>query len=90
MAENLPTSGSFPLCPPRATPGSGQGPEEDSADSLMDKIGSRPEEQQGRNPGRARGGPGGGAARDGGEAAWGEGGAVSRPGCDTQAALPPQ
>lgn len=39
--------------PTRASPGCGQRPEEDYADSLMDKIGSRPEEQQGKSPGGA-------------------------------------
>ena len=44
-----------PSCPAptRASPGRGPRPEEDYADSLMDKIGSRPEEQQGKSPGGA-------------------------------------
>lgn len=40
--------------PARASPGRGRRPEEDHADSLVDKIGSRPEEQQGKSPGVSR------------------------------------
>lgn len=51
--SGLPARAASCPAPTRASPGHGRRLEEDYADSLMDKIGSRPEEQQGKSPGGA-------------------------------------
>lgn len=53
MPQALPTQAASCPAPTSASPGRGQRPEEDYSDSLMDKIGSRPEEQQGKSSGGA-------------------------------------
>lgn len=52
VAQALPAQAASLSALTKAPQSSGQGPEEDYADSLMGKIGSWPEEQQGRSPRR--------------------------------------
>ena len=52
VAQALPAHAASCPAPTRASPGSGRRPEEAYADSLMDKVGSRPEEE-GKSPGGA-------------------------------------